>query len=246
MWIKHALCGSHHHSESQPHLRDKDGDLVQCASFQTRHLWCILAARSRDHSMYHGSSLAACLGGNRCSQAAVFIPCQKLIIGPQIAQLYYKHLYPWFSLPKHLILDQDLRFTSHFGRALAKELGITWNLSTVYHPQTDGLMEQKNQWVEQFLRLISTNQNDWSTMLPLATLIHNNAQNSTTGLAPNLLLSGLEPAVTPNQSTHSDNPTAEFRVNQLRQWRTQAITALNNAANSKSPSMNMFKHGQKV
>src|SRR6266851_4548326 len=29
-----------------------------------RRLWCISAAKSRDHCMYHGSSLAACSGGN--------------------------------------------------------------------------------------------------------------------------------------------------------------------------------------
>ncbi len=40
-----------------------------------------------------------------CSQAAIFLPCQKMITGPQIAQLYYRHLYLWFGLPKHLILD---------------------------------------------------------------------------------------------------------------------------------------------
>src|SRR6266851_1304525 len=62
---------------------------------------------------------------HRCSQVAIFLPCQKAITGPQIVQLYYKHLYPWFRLPKHLISDRDPRFTSHFGRALAKELGIT-------------------------------------------------------------------------------------------------------------------------
>ena len=73
---------------------------------------------------------------------------------------------------------------SHFGKALAKELGITWNLSTAYHPQTDGLTEWKNQWIEQLLRLVSANQDDWSNMLPLATLIHNNAANSITGTAP--------------------------------------------------------------
>src|SRR6266853_2909735 len=116
----------------------------------------------------------------------------------------------------------------------------------LYHPQTNGLTKQKNQWVEQFLRLISTNQNDWSTMLPLTTLVHNNARNSTTGLAPNQLLNGLEPTVTPNQSTNSDNLTAELRVNQLRQWRKQVTTALNNTANSKSPAPNVFRHGQKV
>ena len=84
-----------------------------------------------------------------------------------------------------------------------------WNLSMVYHPQTDGLSERKNQWVEQFLQLLSTNQSDWSTMLPLTTLVHNNAWNSMTGLAPNQLLHRLEPTVTPNQTTNSDNPTVE-------------------------------------
>src|SRR5229473_7507039 len=78
-----------------------------------------------------------------CSRAAVFLPCQKTITGPQIARLYYQHLYPWYGLPRRVISDRDPRFTSHFGRALAKELGITWNLSTAFHPQTDGLSERK-------------------------------------------------------------------------------------------------------
>src|SRR6266851_4797127 len=183
---------------------------------------------------------------HRCSRAAIFLPCQKTITGPQIAQLYYQHLYPWYGLPHWLISDRDPRFTSHFGRALAKELGISWNLSTAFHPQTDSLSERKNQWVEQFLRLLSANQHDWATMLPLATLVHNNAHNSTTGLAPNLLLHGLEPAATPDQTSNSDNPAARARVDQLRQRRKQAIAALNKTANSKSPAKNVFSHRQKV
>jgi hypothetical protein len=47
-----------------------------------------------------------------------------MITGPQIAQLYYKHVYPWFRLPTKVISDRDLCFTSQFGCALAKELGI--------------------------------------------------------------------------------------------------------------------------
>ncbi|SRR6266851_5718126 len=83
-------------------------------------------------------------------------------------------------------------------------------------------------------------------MLPLTTLVHNNTQNTTTGLAPSQLLNGLEPTITPDQSSSSNNPTAEFRVDQLRQQRKQATTALNKATNSKAPTANMFKHGQKV
>ena len=86
-----------------------------------------------------------------CSRAAIFLPCQSTVTGPQIAQMYYQHVYPWFGLPSRIISDRDPRFMSHFGKSLAKELGVTWNLSTAYHPQTDGLSERKNQWVEQFL-----------------------------------------------------------------------------------------------
>jgi len=110
-----------------------------------------------------------------CSRGAIFLPCTITITGPQIAKLYLDHVYRWFGLPKRVISDRDPRFTSHFGRALAKELGIQQNLSTTFHPQTDGLSEQKNQWVEQYLQLITTNQEDWSDWLAIATLIHNNS-----------------------------------------------------------------------
>ncbi len=89
--------------------------------------------------------------------------------------MYYQHVYPWFGLPSRVISDRDPQFTSHFGKSLAKELGVTWNLSIAYHPQTDGLSEWKNQWVEQFLWLVASNQEEWSMALPIATLIHNNS-----------------------------------------------------------------------
>ena len=143
-----------------------------------------------------------------CTRGAIFLPCTVNITGPQIAQLYYQHVYPWFGLPRKLITDRDPRFTLHFSQALAKELGITWNLTMAYHPQTDGLSERKNQWVKQYLRLIAINQEDWATALPLATLVHNNAKNSTTGYTPNELISGLEPMTIPKQVTATQNPTA--------------------------------------
>jgi len=181
-----------------------------------------------------------------CSRGAIFLPCLSTITGPQIAKLYYQYIYPWFGLPSQIISNRDPRFTSHFGKALAKELGITWNLSTAYHPQTDGLMERKNQGVEQLLRLVATNQDDWSNVLPLLTLIHNNAANSTTGAAPNELLIGREPVTTPHQATGSDNPLAEQRVRQLREWRILVTQALNRAAQRHHPKEALWKKGQKV
>ena len=139
--------------------------------------------------------------------------------GPQIAKLYLDHIFRWFGLPKKIISDQDPRFTSHFGRALAKELGFQQNLSTAFHPQTDGISERKNQWVEQYLRLITTNQEDWSNWLAIATLVHNNSANSTTGFTPSQLLVGWEPALTPEQSQLSNNLSAEQYAENLKQNR---------------------------
>ena len=76
-----------------------------------------------------------------CSRAALFLPCHKTITGERIAHLYFKHLFPWFGILKCIISDRDPQFTSHFAKALMKHLGLQQNLSTAFHPQTDGISE---------------------------------------------------------------------------------------------------------
>ena len=77
---------------------------------------------------------------HRCSRAAIFLPCTTNISRPGIAQLYLDHVYQWFGLPTKIISNRDPCFTSHFRKAIMK-LGIQQNLSTTFHPQTDGLSE---------------------------------------------------------------------------------------------------------
>jgi hypothetical protein len=160
--------------------------------------------------------------------------------------LYYEHIYPWFGLPTKVISDRDPCFTSHFGRALAKELGIMWNMSTAYHPQMDGLTERKNQWLEQYLQLVAGNDKEWSTLLAMATLVHNYSANATTGLAPNQLLIRQEPPATPAQGEGSDNPLAEQRVRKLIERRIMATQALNRVAQKHTPDDPRWTKGQKV
>ncbi len=110
-----------------------------------------------------------------CSRSTIFLPCSTTITGVGIAQLYLDHVYQWFGLPTKLITDRDPCFTSHFGKALTTRLGIQQNLSMAFHPQTDGLSKRKNQWVEQYLHLVTSSQpEDWSTWLPITTAVHNN------------------------------------------------------------------------
>ena len=150
------------------------------------------------------------------------------ITGIGIVQLYMDHVYRWFRLPTKILSDRDPRFTSHFGKALTEKLGIHQNLSTTFHPQTDEISEWKNQWVEQYLRLVtSTSPEDWTHWLAIATAIHNNRRNETTDLSPNQILLGFKTMLLPVKTSPSNNKAAEQCLNLVHQKRLQAINAIN-------------------
>jgi hypothetical protein len=166
-----------------------------------------------------------------CSQAAIFLPCSTTITGPGIAQLYYDHVFQWFGLPTKVISNRDPCFTSHFRRAFTSRLGITQNLSTAFHPQTDGLSEWKNQWVEQYLHLVTlAAPKDWTQWLALAMAVHNNRRNMMTKLSPNQILLGYDVTLNPGITSPMSNETAEERVYVMAEHWAQAITTLNQIA----------------
>ena len=182
-----------------------------------------------------------------CSRAAIFLPCSTTITGPGIAQLYLDHVYKWFGLPKKVISDRDPRFTSHFGKALSEKLGYQQNLSSAFHPQTDGISERKNQWVEQYLRLVTSAQpEDWTHWLSIATAVHNNRQNATTKLSPNQILLGYETSLIPSDSPTSNNLMVEERLELLKQRREMAIDAINKIAERSAHIPYRFNLGDEV
>ena len=147
---------------------------------------------------------------HRCSRAAIFLPCTTNISRPGIAQLYLNYVYQWFSLPTKIISNRDPHFTLHFGKAITRKLGIQQNLSTAFHPQTDGLSEWKNQWIEQYLRtIIASHPEDWSYWVSIASAVHNNWINSTTNLLPNEILLGYSLRLAPSEVIRTDNEAVE-------------------------------------
>jgi hypothetical protein len=74
------------------------------------------------------------------------------------------------------------------------------------------------------------NQSDWSNWLAVATLVHNNSANATTGFPLSQLLIGWELPLTLEQVTKSNNLTAEQHAENLRNNRSLAIKAPNKVA----------------
>jgi RNase H-like domain found in reverse transcriptase/Integrase zinc binding domain len=149
-----------------------------------------------------------------CSKAAIFTPCHKTIDSEGVAKLYAKEVFPHYGLPHRVISDRDPRFASKWTKELCRILGVDQNISTAYHPQTDGQSEHTNQWLEQYLRIYGNfQQNDWVMWLPMAQFVHNSWENETTKRTPFDLLMGHTPDV-----RKCNQPVTTPEVGQHVEW----------------------------
>jgi hypothetical protein len=80
----------------------------------------------------------------------------------------------------------------------------------------------------------------------MATAVHNNTRNSTTSFAPNTLLLGWEPPLTPDQTVITSNQKAEDYITKFQKNRLMAILALNKAASAHVPTSSKYAQGQRV
>ncbi|XP_072146319.1 uncharacterized protein [Setaria viridis] len=79
---------------------------------------------------------------DRFSKYAHFIPLHHPFIAQTVAQTVFDNVMKLHGLPKSIVSDRDKVFTSHFWTELLKLMDITLNMSTTYHPQTDGQSER--------------------------------------------------------------------------------------------------------
>ena len=157
-----------------------------------------------------------------CFKAAYFVPCNKTIDGQGVAQLYFEHIFPLFGIPKRIISDRDPRFVSHFSRAICKATQIEQNVSSAFHPRTDGQTERMNQWIETYLHQFTSQcQNNWSKLLPIGAFVPNSWRHEHTKYTPHELILGFNP--TASISTPEDNvPAAQERLITLQNVRSEA------------------------
>jgi len=167
-----------------------------------------------------------------CSKASIFLPCKETIDSEGVAQLYLMHILPHYGLPKKIISNRDPRFTSCFGKELCQLLNIRQNISTAYHPQTDGASEHTNQTLKQYLCLFcGTQQNNWHTWLPLMQYTKNSWPSATTKKAPFDLIMGYMLQVHQPSRT-SDIPTLNQQLRSIKEAREAAQEAQRKAQES--------------
>ncbi|GKC97474.1 putative reverse transcriptase domain-containing protein, partial [Tanacetum coccineum] len=86
----------------------------------------------------------------------------------KLTRQYLNEVISRHGVPVLIISDWDSKFASHFWRSLNKALGTQLDMSTVYHPQTDGQSERTIQTLEDMLHAcVMDFRKGWDRHLPL-------------------------------------------------------------------------------
>ncbi|GKC86422.1 reverse transcriptase domain-containing protein, partial [Tanacetum coccineum] len=89
---------------------------------------------------------------DRLTKSAIFLPMRETGPMERLARMYLKEVAMRHRIPVLIICDRDPRFASNFWRLFQKALGTNLDMSTAYHPQTDGQSEETIQTLEDMLR----------------------------------------------------------------------------------------------
>nr|AAX95862.1 retrotransposon protein, putative, unclassified [Oryza sativa Japonica Group]ABA92196.1 retrotransposon protein, putative, unclassified, expressed [Oryza sativa Japonica Group] len=131
---------------------------------------------------------------DKFSKFAKFIPLSHPFTALQVATAFIKNVYDIFGMPQVIISDRDKIFTSALWQELFKLADVKLNMSSSYHPQTDGQTERLNQCLEAYLRCaVHSCPKHWSKWLSQVQHWYNTAYHSALDKSPYEVLFARKP-----------------------------------------------------
>ncbi|KAJ0800591.1 putative nucleotidyltransferase, Ribonuclease H [Helianthus annuus] len=122
---------------------------------------------------------------DRLTKSAHFLAIKETDKFSTLADIYLKEVVSRHGVPTSIISDRDARFTSELWQAMHKSFGSRLDMSTAYHPQTDGQSERTIQTLEDMLRACVIDfGNGWEKHLPLVEFSYNNSYHTSIQAAP--------------------------------------------------------------
>jgi transposase InsO family protein len=128
---------------------------------------------------------------DRFSKYAHFLPLAHPFSPLQVTKMFASQIYRLHGLSLSIVSDHDKVFTSQLWQELFCLAGVSLNMSSAYHPQTDGQTERVNQCVETFLRcFISACLTKWINWIYLAEFWYNMTWHSSLNYSPFFVMYG--------------------------------------------------------
>ncbi len=146
---------------------------------------------------------------DKLTKYVYYIATVTAVTAVQLAELVIHNVVRYRGIPRAIVSDRDPRFTSIFWQSLWQQLGTKLNMSTAFHPQTDGQTERANRTLEEGLRAyIAYHQLDWDQHLVPLEIAFNNTVQASTGFTPFYLNSGREIELPLDQAVAGAQPSA--------------------------------------
>nr|GEW61003.1 putative reverse transcriptase domain-containing protein [Tanacetum cinerariifolium] len=103
----------------------------------------------------------------------------------KLTRMYLKEVVARHGIPVLILYDRDPRFASNFQRSLQKAFSTKLDMSTVYHPKTDGQSERTIQILKDMLRACVIDLGKgWVNHLSLVEFSYNNSYHASIKAAP--------------------------------------------------------------
>ncbi|GJP49425.1 hypothetical protein CLOM_g8631, partial [Closterium sp. NIES-68] len=160
---------------------------------------------------------------DRLTKIAHFTPCRTTITAEETARLFISTVVRLHGIPAAIISDRDPKFTSKFWLDTWGRYGTRQQISSAYHPQTDGQTERTNQTIEQLIRTNCPDRKKWEDVLPMLEFSYNNAPSATTNQSPFYLNYGMDPRVPVSTNVESQVPQSRQFVEELQTARDKAF-----------------------
>jgi len=111
--------------------------------------------------------------------------CKKPIDALAFAQIFMDAIVHLFRVPQEVVSDHNVHFTADYWREVVRILQTKMLMSTVFHPDTDGISENSNKPVVGYLRGFATyDEANWDDYLPLAEYAYNSSIHRLTKQKP--------------------------------------------------------------
>lgn len=119
------------------------------------------------------------------------VPCSTTINARDLAILVWEKWVALYGLPLSITSDRDTLFTSRFWTTLWEKQNVKLQMSTAFHPQTDGVSERTNKTVVQLLHSwVDRHGTSWVKYLSHVSQAMNNTVRRSTGFSPVQLVFG--------------------------------------------------------
>ncbi|GBG77338.1 hypothetical protein CBR_g23669 [Chara braunii] len=165
---------------------------------------------------------------DRFTKYARLVAMLKIARTKHVIKLFMDNWVRDFGLPRTIVSDKDVGFTSEMWKKVAEQMGSQLQMTSGNHPEVNGQAEQMNQVVQHLQRhYIKPSQDDWGEKLPLIANLYNTVIPSTTDVTPNQLHLGWKPRsaldfLLPENQPAATPGTIEFSV-QYKKLLQQAV-----------------------